>query len=40
VIKKRGDAAIQIPLQLTGWQRVRTVGFVGIDVEEFAPTRG
>jgi hypothetical protein len=40
LIKKHGDAAIQTPLQLTGWQRVRTVGFVGIDVEEFAPARG
>jgi hypothetical protein len=40
VIKKHGDAAIQTPLQLTGWRLVRTVGFVQIDVEEFAPARG
>jgi hypothetical protein len=40
VIKKHGDAAIQTPLQLTGWRLVRTVGFVQIDVEEFAPASG
>jgi mannosyltransferase len=40
VIEKHGDASIQTPLRLTGWQRARTYGFVGIDVEEFAPARG